>query len=126
MKAASNVNSSPVGFSRGMGTAPRSESLGHPFHALFSLFASVQFRSSGLFFIVLALFAGFTLVAARKQLEIVNNQYRDGLITYLEVATAESTALNVEFTATQLRGQQLVATVTLIKALGGSWQSNET
>jgi len=62
------------------------------------------------------------LVAARKQLEIVNNQYRDGLITYLEVATAESTALNVEFTATQLRGQQLVATVTLVKALGGGWQ----
>jgi multidrug efflux system outer membrane protein len=62
------------------------------------------------------------LVAARKQLEIVNNQYRDGLITYLEVATAESTALNVEFAATQLRGQQLVATVTLVKALGGGWQ----
>jgi multidrug efflux system outer membrane protein len=63
------------------------------------------------------------LVAARKQLEIVNNQYRDGLITYLEVATAESTALNVEFTATQLRGQQLVAAVTLVKALGGGWQT---
>jgi len=62
------------------------------------------------------------LVAARKQLEIVNNQYRDGLITYLEVATAESTELNVEFSATQLRGQQLVATVTLVKALGGGWQ----
>jgi len=62
------------------------------------------------------------LVAARKQLEIVNNQYRDGLITYLEVATAESTALNVEFGTTQLRGQQLVAAVTLVKALGGGWQ----
>lgn len=64
------------------------------------------------------------LVAARKQLEIVNNQYRDGLITYLEVATAESTALNVEFTATALRGQQLVAAVTLVKALGGGWQES--
>jgi len=62
------------------------------------------------------------LIAARKQLEIVNNQYRDGLITYLEVATAESTALNVEFTATALRGQQLVAAVTLVKALGGGWE----
>jgi outer membrane protein, multidrug efflux system len=64
------------------------------------------------------------LVAARKQLEIVNNQYRDGLITYLEVATAESTALNVEFNATALRGQQLVAAVTLVKSLGGGWQEN--
>jgi multidrug efflux system outer membrane protein len=63
------------------------------------------------------------LVAARKQLEIVNNQYRDGLITYLEVATAESTELNVEFTSTALRGQQLVAAVTLVKALGGGWQA---
>jgi len=35
------------------------------------------------------------------------------------VATAESIALNVEFTATALRGQQLVAAVTLVKALGG-------
>jgi multidrug efflux system outer membrane protein len=63
------------------------------------------------------------LVAARKQLEIVNNQYRDGLITYLEVATAENTALNAEFAATQLRGQQLVAAVNLVKALGGGWQT---
>jgi multidrug efflux system outer membrane protein len=66
------------------------------------------------------------LVAARKQLEIVNNQYRDGLITYLEVATAESTTLNVEFTTTALRGQQLVAAVTLVKALGGGWQATTT
>jgi multidrug efflux system outer membrane protein len=65
------------------------------------------------------------LVAARKQLEIVNNQYRDGLITYLEVATAESTVLNVEFSTTQLRGQQLVAAVTLVKALGGGWQETK-
>jgi outer membrane protein TolC len=66
------------------------------------------------------------LVAARKQLEIVNNQYRDGLITYLEVATAESTTLNVEFTTTALRGQQLVAAVTLVKSLGGGWQATTT
>jgi len=64
------------------------------------------------------------LAAARKQLEIVNNQYRDGLITYLEVATAESTELNVEFAATALRGQQLVTAVTLVKALGGGWQES--
>jgi multidrug efflux system outer membrane protein len=64
------------------------------------------------------------LAAARKQLAIVNNQYQDGLITYLEVATAESTALNVEFAATQLRGQQLVATVSLVKALGGGWKES--
>jgi multidrug efflux system outer membrane protein len=61
------------------------------------------------------------LLAARKQLEIANNRYRDGLTTYLDVATAESTALNIEFSAVQLRGQQLVAAVTLVKSLGGGW-----
>jgi len=66
---------------------------------------------------------GRALVAARKQLEVANNRYRDGLITYLEVATAESTALNVEFAAVQLRGQQIMASVTLVKALGGGWQA---
>ena len=65
------------------------------------------------------------LRAANRQLDIANERYRDGLVTYLEVATAESTALNVEFTATALRGQQLVAAVTLVKSLGGGWQENQ-
>jgi multidrug efflux system outer membrane protein len=62
------------------------------------------------------------LVAARKELEIANHRYRDGLTTYLDVATAESTALNTEFSTVQLRGKQLVAAVTLVKSLGGGWQ----
>ncbi len=65
---------------------------------------------------------GGALVAARKQLEVANNRYRDGLITYLEVATAESKELNIEFTTVQLRGQRLVAAVALVKSLGGGWQ----
>jgi outer membrane protein, multidrug efflux system len=65
------------------------------------------------------------LVAARKQLEIANNRYRDGLTTYLDVATAESSELNIEFSTVQLRGQQLVAAVTLVKSLGGGWQESK-
>jgi len=65
------------------------------------------------------------LIAARKQLEIANNRYRDGLTTYLDVATAESTELNIEFSTVQLRGQQLVASVTLVKSLGGGWQESK-
>ena len=64
------------------------------------------------------------LAAARRELEIANNRYRDGLITYLDVATAENTELNLEFTTVQLRGQQLVAAVGLVKSLGGGWQVN--
>lgn len=63
------------------------------------------------------------LVAARKQVDIVNHQYREGLITYLDVATAQDTELDVEYTAVEVRGEQLVAAVTLVKALGGGWQS---
>jgi multidrug efflux system outer membrane protein len=62
------------------------------------------------------------LLAARKQLELANNRYRDGLVTYLEVATAESTELNIEFSTVELRGQQLGAAVSLVKALGGGWE----
>jgi NodT family efflux transporter outer membrane factor (OMF) lipoprotein len=63
------------------------------------------------------------LTAANQTLRIANNRYKAGLVTYLEVATAQSVALNVERTVVQLRGQKLVATVGLIRALGGGWQS---
>lgn len=61
------------------------------------------------------------LKAARKQLEIANNRYSSGLVTYLEVATAQNIALSTERTSVRLRGQQLVAAVALIKSLGGGW-----
>jgi outer membrane protein TolC len=44
------------------------------------------------------------------------------LVTYLEVATAQSAALANERTVVQLRGERLVAEVALIKALGGGWE----
>jgi multidrug efflux system outer membrane protein len=62
------------------------------------------------------------LLAANRQLEIANERYRDGLVTYLEVATAQNNSLSLERTTVQLRGQQLVTAVTLVKALGGGWQ----
>ncbi len=61
------------------------------------------------------------LQAAQKQLELANNRYRLGLVTYLEVAAAQNMALGAERTAARLRGQQLVATVSMIKSLGGGW-----
>jgi outer membrane protein TolC len=62
------------------------------------------------------------MVAAQRTLEIANNRYRAGLITYLEVATAQSAALSLERTVVQLRGQELVAAVGLIKSIGGGWE----
>jgi outer membrane protein, multidrug efflux system len=63
------------------------------------------------------------LSSAQRTLDIANNRYRAGLITYLEVATAQSSALALERTLVQLRGQKLVAAVGLVKSLGGGWQS---
>ena len=64
--------------------------------------------------------------SARKTLEVASNRYRAGLVTYLEVATAQSAALDLERTAVRLRGEQLLATVALIKSLGGGWPAAPT
>jgi len=63
------------------------------------------------------------LQAAQRTLEIANNRYRAGLVTYLEVATAQSVALNFERSLVQLQGDEWVAAVGLIKALGGGWEA---
>jgi multidrug efflux system outer membrane protein len=64
------------------------------------------------------------LTAARHTLEIANNRYKAGVVTYLEVATAQNAALSNERSFIQLEGERLNAEVGLIKALGGDWQGN--
>jgi multidrug efflux system outer membrane protein len=63
------------------------------------------------------------LKAAQRTLEIANNRYKAGLVTYLEVAVAQGSALGIERTVVGLRGQKVVSTVGLIKALGGGWEA---
>ena len=63
------------------------------------------------------------VAAARHALEIANNRYKAGLVTYLDVATAQTEALNQERNAVQLQGARLMTSVNLIKALGCGWQS---
>jgi multidrug efflux system outer membrane protein len=67
-----------------------------------------------------------SLKSARRQLEIANNRYGAGLVTYLEVATAQNTTLGIERSAMRLRGQQLAAAVALVKSLGGGWPVLDT
>lgn len=62
------------------------------------------------------------LRAADRTLEIANNRYRSGLVTYLEVATAQATALSTEREVVRLQGQQFLSTVALAKSLGGGWK----
>jgi multidrug efflux system outer membrane protein len=61
------------------------------------------------------------VTAARHALEIANNRYRAGLVTYLDVATAQTESLNQERSAVELQGARLTACVNLIKALGCGW-----
>jgi multidrug efflux system outer membrane protein len=61
------------------------------------------------------------VAAARHALEIANNRYRAGLVTYLDVATAQTAALTQERNAVELEGARLTACVNLIKALGSGW-----
>jgi len=61
--------------------------------------------------------------SAERTLEIANHRYKGGLVTYLEVATSQSAALTRERNLVQLRGAKLAASVALIKALGGGWQT---
>jgi multidrug efflux system outer membrane protein len=65
------------------------------------------------------------LTSARRTLEVAANRYKSGLVTYLEVATAQSAALSVERTVVQLRGQRMIAAVALVRALGGGWGNGD-
>jgi outer membrane protein, multidrug efflux system len=62
------------------------------------------------------------LTASRQALAIANNRYQAGLVTYLDVATAQTDTLTHEQAAVQLSGARLTAAINLIKALGCGWQ----
>jgi len=63
------------------------------------------------------------VAAAEHSLALSNNRYRGGVTTYLEVITAQATALADERTAVQIAGRRMVDSVLLIKALGGGWNA---
>lgn len=63
------------------------------------------------------------VAAANRSLSLANNRYKGGVTTYLEVATAQSTALANERTAVNILSRRLVSSVLLIKALGGGWNT---
>jgi outer membrane protein, multidrug efflux system len=58
---------------------------------------------------------------AREAEEIAMQRYKAGLVGYLDVVFAQETVLANERTAAQISSQRLVASVVLIKALGGGW-----
>ncbi len=59
--------------------------------------------------------------SAQLSLTLSTNRYKGGLVTYLEVITAQSAALSDEQTAVNLLTRRMNSAVFLIKALGGGW-----
>ena len=64
------------------------------------------------------------LESARESLRLTNNQYKAGLIAYLDVVTVQTTALSTERSVLNLLQSRLIASVQLIAALGGGWDGN--
>lgn len=62
--------------------------------------------------------------SAHKAAEIAKTRYEAGTSPYLEVIEANRTLLVTERTRAQLIGQRLIASISLIKALGGGWEQS--
>lgn len=65
------------------------------------------------------------VAAARQSTAIALNQYRTGLVSYLQVVTAQSEELTDERAALTLLARRYMASVQLVKALGGGWDVSQ-
>lgn len=65
------------------------------------------------------------VAASASALRIAMSQYRGGMTTYLQVVSSQTTALSNERSAIDVQAQRLVATVNLIKALGGGFRAQD-
>jgi NodT family efflux transporter outer membrane factor (OMF) lipoprotein len=63
------------------------------------------------------------VTATGKALQQAQYRYKAGLVTYLEVASTENTALQAQLTNVSIQLRRMNASVLLVKALGGGWQN---
>ncbi len=59
--------------------------------------------------------------SARQSVQLTINQYKSGLVSYLNVIVVQTSALGLERNAVDIRNSRLAASVALIRALGGGW-----
>jgi len=62
--------------------------------------------------------------SAQRSLKLATDRYRLGIDPYLNVITAQTTLFGNQQTAVDLRIQQIVASVQLVEAVGGGWDSS--
>jgi NodT family efflux transporter outer membrane factor (OMF) lipoprotein len=60
---------------------------------------------------------------ARQSVELTTNQYKAGIVSYLNVIAVQAIALNNERNAVDVQGRRLVASVQLVRAIGGGWDA---
>jgi NodT family efflux transporter outer membrane factor (OMF) lipoprotein len=65
------------------------------------------------------------VAAAQESLDISTEQYKQGIITYLQVITTQSILLQDQITAVNVLNRRLTASVLLIEALGGGWNATQ-
>lgn len=65
------------------------------------------------------------VAAARDSVRITMSQYKAGIVSYLNVAVVQASALSNERTAVDLMGRRMVASVLLVQAVGGGWSADE-
>jgi NodT family efflux transporter outer membrane factor (OMF) lipoprotein len=61
--------------------------------------------------------------AAQESVKLATNQYKAGTVSYLNVVTAQNTAYSNQRAALTIINSRLAASVLLIKALGGGWNT---
>lgn len=59
---------------------------------------------------------------AEENERLVDNRYRAGMVSFLEVSVAQNTTLAARRAALTIRSERLQASLKLISALGGDWQ----
>jgi len=65
------------------------------------------------------------VASSQRAVELATDRYRSGIVSYLEVVDASRDALSAERSMAQLSGQRLIASVQLVKALGGGWHEQQ-
>jgi outer membrane protein TolC len=63
--------------------------------------------------------------AAEDALQISTYQYKAGTVSYLQVITSQAIALQDERTAVDILTRRMVASVSLVQALGGGWDASQ-
>jgi|SRR5579871_3800515 len=63
--------------------------------------------------------------ASRQSLTISTDQYKGGIVSYLQVITAQTAALQDERSAIDILTRRMTASVLLIEALGGGWNASD-